>query len=456
MPSLLSSSVLRKGGSGKFITLANAQPQLPESTGTSGYTIITDQFLQTRYSSTLGYVEFNQSVLKSMLPDGIVKIAETGSTTFSTSSESGTLVVEGGVGIGRNLWVKEDIHVNDILIGRGYEGLNNIVIRGVAAIPEEETNNGQENIVIGFSALEHIETAYANIVMGRYALSSGTNISNSIAIGDNALNQLGVVEKLPVASVTTITNSTTATVTTSLYHNLLSGTKIDITGVIGMEEITTQTFYINVISSSTFQLYTDNILTVPLDSTSFSSYSSTGTVNRILLRDNNIAIGSQSGKNLIDGQRNFFFGDQIARNFTTGSFNFFAGKGAVNLTHGNNIISINGSLIVDGVDNQVNLGSVFYYNGQGFATVNANTELGLGEESTSTTSGAVTVVGGLGVNGNAFIGNILSLTVTTSTPSTSTVGMFAVADVTNWDPAGKITGNPYPVFFDGSVWNALY
>jgi len=455
MPSLLSASKLRTGGSGDFIKLPDAMPQLPPTYGTTGYTLITDENLRTRYASTLGYVQFNQAVITSALPEGTIRIQETGLTTISTSSDSGTLVVIGGVGIGRNLWVKDDIHVNDIRIGRGYEGLNNIVVRGIASIPDEEKNDGQENIVIGFSALEHIETAYANIAIGRYALSSGTHISNSIAIGDNALNKLGVVEKLPVASITTITNHSPARVTAP-DHKLRSGTKIDIRDVIGMLEITTQTFYINVISTSTFDLYTDNILTVPLDSTGYSSYSSSGTVNRILLKDNNIAIGSQSGKSLIDGQRNFFFGDQIAKYFTTGSFNFFAGKGAVNLTHGNNIVSINGSLIVDGVDNQVNLGSVFYYNGQGSATINANTELGLGEESTSTTSGAVTIVGGLGVNGNAFIGNILSLTVTTSTPTTATVGMFAVADVTNWDPAGKTTGNPYPVFFDGSVWNALY
>lgn len=35
-------------------------------------------------------------------------------------------------------------------------------------------------------------------------------------------------------------------------------------------------------------------------------------------------------------------------------------------------------------------------------------------------------------------------------------GMFAVADGTNWDPASKGGSVPYPVFWDGSTWNALY
>ncbi|MDB4339458.1 hypothetical protein OAA57_00985 [bacterium] len=35
-------------------------------------------------------------------------------------------------------------------------------------------------------------------------------------------------------------------------------------------------------------------------------------------------------------------------------------------------------------------------------------------------------------------------------------GMFATADGVNWDPAGKSGSVPYPVFWDGVTWNALY
>lgn len=35
-------------------------------------------------------------------------------------------------------------------------------------------------------------------------------------------------------------------------------------------------------------------------------------------------------------------------------------------------------------------------------------------------------------------------------------GMFATADGVNWDPASKSGSVPYPVFWDGSAWNALY
>ena len=52
--------------------------------------------------------------------------------------------------------------------------------------------------------------------------------------------------------------------------------------------------------------------------------------------------------------------------------------------------------------------------------------------------------------------NILTLTVSASAPIGATTGTFAVADRVNWDPASKVTGNAYPVFYDGSIWNSLY
>jgi hypothetical protein len=404
MPSLLSGSILREGGSGEFINLPTAQPQLPASeTTATGFTVVTNSLLQTSYSSSLGYIDFNQSTMRSSLSTGTIRILATGTSAVSTSTGSGTLVVEGGVGIGRNLWVKEDINVNDLTIGRGYEGENNIVFRGTATIPEYEYNNGQENIAIGFDTLAGISSAYRNIAIGRYALSSGTNISSSIAIGDSALKRLGVLNYIPVADIIGATQANPVVITAP-GHGLSSGAFVNITEVVGMTELTTQSYYISVVSSSTFRLYTDLILTVPVNGTAYNGYIDSGTVNRILAKDNNIAIGVDAGASLVDGERNFFLGDQIAKNLTTGSYNFFAGRGGININSGSNIISISGSNVVDGIDNQINFGSVFYYNGLGFTNFNSNMELGLGEQSTSPTTGAVTVIGGIGATGNVNIG----------------------------------------------------
>ena len=447
MPSLLSKAMLRTGGSGEFLPLQNAQPQLPETASSStGYTLVTNNLLQTRYASSLGNIEFNQANMYSSLPAGTVTILSTGTSSASTSTASGTLVVAGGVGIGRNLWVKEDIHVNDITIGRGYEGENNIVFRGTATIPEYEYNNGQENIVIGYDVLEGISSAYRNIGIGRYTFSSGTNITNSIAIGDSALKNIGVLNDVSVANITGITQSNPVVVTAP-NHNLSSGMYIKIVDVIGMTELTTQSYFVSVLSTATLQLYFDSILSQSVDGTGFSGYSSSGTVNRYLLKDNNIAIGVNAGEKLIDGERNFFFGDQIAKNLTTGSFNFFAGKGGINITTGSNIISINGSNIVNGVDNQINLGSIFYYNGAGFANINADTEIGVGTESLNPNTGALTVVGGAGVTGNVNVGGV----TTSSSPETGALlvaggvgvsGNVNIAQELNVLGSGKVELSP--------------
>ncbi len=415
MPSLLSGSVLRKGGSGEFIALPDAMPQLPPTPTTStGFSLITNDLLQTTYVSSLGNIEFNKSQMYSSLSTGTITILSTGTASVALNTASGTLVVTGGVGIGANLWVKDDIHVNDLTIGQGYKGNNNIVFRGTATAVTYEFDNGQENIAIGYDVLGGLTTAYRNIAIGRNALSTGTHVINSIAIGDGALKKSGAIVDIPVANITGATQANPVVITAP-SHGLASATYVNIRNVTGMIELTTQSFYINVLSGSTFSLYTDILLSQPVNGTGYTGYSGpSGTVNRILLKDNNIAIGVDAGRNLIDGTGNFFFGNQLAKSITTGSYNFFAGKGGVNLTHGSNIISINGSLIVDGVDNQINLGSIFYYDGTGDATINADTEIGLGSPSTSSNTGALTVIGGAGISDDVHIGGITTSTSITS------------------------------------------
>ena len=59
---------------------------------------------------------------------------------------------------------------------------------------------------------------------------------------------------------------------------------------------------------------------------------------------------------------------------------------------------------------------------------------------------------------NNLSGNntIFKLAVSTAAPASPSVGMFAVADRATWDPASKGSGSAYPVFYNGSTWNALY
>lgn len=324
MLSLLSGSTLRAGGSGDFINLSGAQPQLPATDTTlTGFTLVTDSLLRTTYRSSLGFIEFTSATMYSALPTGTIKIINTGSNAVSTGTTTGLLVVQGDIGVGGTVNIGKDITVNGITIGQGYQGINNIVVRGKSTAQVNSYENGQESIAIGYDTLLGIATSYKNLAIGRYALSSGTNISNNIAIGDSALKIVGV-------------------------------------------------------------------------------FTSTGTLN-----DSNVAIGINSGVKLINGQQNLFLGHESANELTTGSYNIIIGPlTGQYLYTGSGIISIGGDNIVDGKDDQVNIGSVFYYDGSGYAYISAETTVGLGTRaaiiSTGTFTSASTVTGGLVVVGGIF------------------------------------------------------
>lgn len=428
MPRLLSGATLRVGGSGEFITLPEAMPQLPPSdTTATGFTIVTDNLLRTTYRSSLGFVEFNSATLYSSLPLGRIKIAAAGTSFLALSTTTGNLVVEGGIGVGGNMHIHEDIVVNGLTIGKGYEGVNNIVITGPASPQITVLNDGQESIVIGNDALKGISTSYKNIAIGRYALYTGTFISNSIAIGDSALKNIGYSFSTPIATISNATADNPVVITAN-NHGLSSGTYITINDVVGMTELNSQKFYIKKLTNDTFELYNDIILSSSTNGISYTGYVSGGTVERILLKNNNIAIGNSSGEKLIDGEKNFFIGDGVGGNLTTGSNNFFIGHSVgSNITLGNNIIAIGGDNLVNGLDNQINIGSVFYYNGINNLQLNSDAEVGQGSVasitpnsqvvSTSTFTGGLIVIGGLVVTENSIFNKQIRILSTDSSTS---------------------------------------
>lgn len=427
MPSLLSGSTLRRGGSGEFIDLASAMPQLPATDTTeTGFTIATNDLLQTTYRSSLGYIQMTTGSMYSLLPEGTIRVLATGTSFLSTTTSSGNLVVRGGIGVGGNMHIEEDIVINGVSFGRGWEGYNNIAIRGTAEIPPNDFQNGQESIAIGFDTMLGLDTSNRCIAIGRYALNSGTQLSNTLAIGDGSLKTIGSIHSIPAGAIVSATN-TNPIVLTVLNHNLSSGTYVVLTDVQGMTEINSQSYYISYLSTDTVALYSGPVLTTAtsVDGTGFGTYTFTATslMSRVLQRYGNIAYGVESGLQLVDGRENVFIGHQAARNMTTGSYNIIIGHNIIpELTTGSGIISIGGDNIVDGLNNQVNIGSVFYFDGTGYASINAETTIGLGTESTGTDTGGVMVIGGIGIRGNINAGGIVNFLGTgTSTIASSLV-----------------------------------
>jgi hypothetical protein len=538
MPSLLSGSVARTGGSNTYITLPNAQPQLPATDTTeTGFTIVTDSQLVTSYRSSLGFLLFTTGTISNQIPGNNIVLQATGTATVVVSgvvqatgtaqgdsfNSAGALRVTGGISTRNRLVSDGDIWANSVQIGRGTGADNNIVITGVAVPSDDPYPTGHENIVIGDSALTNMNQAVKSIAIGRLALSSGTNIINSIAIGDSALQLLGVRGNQYIGTVTgaiyngyfwvpigsyavvtarvnagsniinitsvttgtvsvgsaffttdgirtvidgkTITalgtgnggtgtyvmssiSSTTATVSTrmaysnvNLYttstqyplyttgqgiitvpnHGRYAGQAVTIayfkepdTGEYDPTSYTfDQIYYVDPIDNNTLALYNDSLLTSPAVLDDDLAWMTDAPVYVSNNAQKNIAIGTKAGSGLRTGAQNFFIGDNAAPNFTTGSFNFFIGPDvAQNMTYGNGIIAIGSDNLIDGIDDQINIGSVFYYNGDGYLQLNGDVGLGLGFIATSTQDAALAVLGGVGISENVIVGSVADSTAT--------------------------------------------
>jgi len=442
MPALLSGSSLRAGSANNFITLATAQPQLPATpTTNTGYTLITEVVypseLITKYASSLGNIQFTTGTMQTNLQDLNISLVGNGTGTVvisglvaNTSSDTGVLVVKGGIGISEGIRTGKDIVVNGLTMGQGYSnlsgGINNISITGTGSPTLNDFPVGQRSIVVGYDALLGIDTSYKVIAIGNNAVGKGKLLENTIAIGDNALNNIGSTQTEFAANITGVIFTNPLTLSISNTSTMIPGTQIIIKNVLGMTEINDNVYYVNPVAPSSIILYSDINLQHGVDASAYNGYSSNGIIYKTLLWNGNFAIGNNAGKNLINGEQNFFLGYNPAVNFTTGSYNFFMGHEiAGNMISGNANISIGGDNMVDGLDNQINIGSVFYYNGSGYLEFNADTGLGLGTESTSTISGAFNVDGGAGISGNLYVGGTLNV-VNPKKATTTTNGALVV------------------------------
>jgi hypothetical protein len=438
MPSLLSGSLKNSSAPGGYAAPSKVQYQLgPTPTTSTGYTLISSPGSQVSYVSSLGNLQFSSGTIYSNRPNQNIELIGTDSSIVVVSGgvpnenvNTGALVIQGGLGVRDTIHAGGNIVVNSIIVGQPFPNDNNsLIFTGAAVDTGTDGLVGQNSIAIGYDTLDNLQTGLNNIAIGRYALSTGTFISNNIAIGDSSLKKLGTIQYQFVSTITSVTTSTAPVVVTSPLHGLTSGTQILISGIVGTTELNfdpimgTYYYYVNVIDNNTVSLFSDLDLLNPVDGTSFGTYLHGGEIDIPVFKDGNIAVGNNSAISFLNGNQNFFLGNNIATQFTTGSYNFFIGhEVANNMTSGNANISIGGDNLVNGVDNQINIGSVFYYNGGGYLQLNADTGLGLGGISADSTSGALVVYGGAGISANLYVGTSINVGSTSTLAGDVTMG----------------------------------
>lgn len=121
----------------------------------------------------------------------------------------------------------------------------------------------------------------------------GGNASWSYISGRTGNDLYGITYGLTIPKygylITNITQASPAVVTTDQPHQLDNGTEILISNVIGMTEINDKRFYTKVLTVTTFELYTNELLTIPFNTSSYTIYQSGGTMQQ--LQRNFVAVG---------------------------------------------------------------------------------------------------------------------------------------------------------------------
>jgi predicted acyltransferase (DUF342 family) len=199
MPSLLSGSKLRTGGSGEFLKLADAQPQLPQSPSTStGYTIITSDKLVSTYASSLGNIEFHNGQVYSNVTTTSLTLIGTGTTAVvitanSPVSSTSTLIVQGGASV-----------FGDLFVSKTFEASTSsfLTLKVTSTATSTTPFTGALQVVGGVGIGENLNVFGKLSVLNTASFAQDVNITKNVYIlGQlNATGNAGTVTLSPVGA----------------------------------------------------------------------------------------------------------------------------------------------------------------------------------------------------------------------------------------------------------------
>ena len=159
--------------------------------------------------------------------------------------------------------------------------------------------------------------------------------------------------------ITSATQASPVVITTNTVHDFTEGTPVTIVDVVGMTQLNGNEYYADVITSNTLALYEDDVLSVPLDGTGFTAYTSGGvatgeyagakkindltdvkfnapnfadsimlgytTTGTLSNAHSNIFIGKDAGKTVTSGNQNTVIGHKAGDSITDGTNNVLIG-----------------------------------------------------------------------------------------------------------------------------------
>lgn len=253
-----------------------------------------------------------------------------------------------------------------------------------------------------------------------------------------------------VSGILNVTQSNPAVVTTTSDNFFISGAQITIVDPQGMNELAGNIYYANVLTTTTFELYTDSSLTSNVDSSSYNAYSYT-TVSATTVSTNVITVADATV--FTEGQAVRFVGDMSASGIENDVTYYVANAISTSLKVAN---SPEGNLEANIVPLQTTTGltaEVYAIDGQAVSSFSSGASFGIAE-GTSTmvqfnTGGLLDASSDftfdktaspklLNLNGNANVGN-LNATSNVLAANLNSTGMLSVVGNANVGNIGAAT-----------------
>jgi hypothetical protein len=314
----------------------------------------------------------------------------------STGTTYGALIVNGGVGIGQDVWIGGKLNVAGTITSPNTATFDSIVV----------TNTGTGITVnnINVSGSSTFNTIIINGLTTVGNLTGGdTTVTNLTVLGGTHLNTL---------TVTGPANFNTISANTATFTNL-SATNFTLLGTFSppsLYVVGTSTLH-NTLIDGTLEVTSATTLDSTLDVLNTATFN--GLV-RILNTTNSIS--SSSGALVVDG------GVGIRKDLWVGGNAYINGQLAVTTSTINQFA--NQTIITAGTDTAINTstGNITIWNTSNLqsvtsrgATTNQAISITNATGSLSTTQGALIVTGGVGIGQNLYVGGITNLQAVTAT-----------------------------------------
>tara|TARA_B110000503_G_scaffold52088_1_gene83845 strand:+ start:1613 stop:8398 length:6786 start_codon:yes stop_codon:yes gene_type:complete len=136
----------------------------------------------------------------------------------------------------------------------------------------------------------------------RYTVNTITNYNQATGSCDVILDETSNPAATLTYNITAATRTNPVVITTDVAHGRTNGDIVTIVAVAGMTQLNGNNYYVSVVDSTSFSLYSDAGLTIAVDGTSFNTYTGAGVVKLIgsgsgYLGGTGVSIFLQSGGN---------------------------------------------------------------------------------------------------------------------------------------------------------------